>query len=143
MNREPGVSKAIERSRQETEQWLCRIRAEIDCAGRLARRNASDHPEWADLVKLAEERLVSALSEGGVDLAGVVTDIEARLAPLAPALKAYTMHCVGHAHIDMNWMWSWPETVAVTNDTFATVLTLMDEYPEFCFSHSFLWYTSA
>jgi alpha-mannosidase len=33
-------------------------------------------------------------------------------------------------------MWSWPETVAVTNDTFQTMLTLMDEFPEFIFSQS-------
>ncbi|MEW6755164.1 MAG: glycoside hydrolase family 38 C-terminal domain-containing protein, partial [Candidatus Latescibacterota bacterium] len=39
-------------------------------------------------------------------------------------------------HIDMNWMWSWPETVAVTVDTFATVLRLMEEYPGFRFSQS-------
>ncbi|MCK4602287.1 MAG: hypothetical protein KAU28_07460, partial [Phycisphaerae bacterium] len=41
-----------------------------------------------------------------------------------------------HAHIDMNWQWSWPETVAVTNDTFTTVLKLMDEFPDFCFTQS-------
>ena len=36
----------------------------------------------------------------------------------------------------MNWMWSWPETVAVTNDTFQTMLALMDEFPGFIFSQS-------
>jgi alpha-mannosidase len=36
----------------------------------------------------------------------------------------------------MNWMWSWPKTVAVTNDTFITVLKLMDEFPDFCFTQS-------
>ena len=58
------------------------------------------------------------------------------LTPIGKVAKTYTCHCVGHAHIDMNWMWSWPETVAVTNDTFTTVLRLMDEYPDFCFSQS-------
>ena len=50
--------------------------------------------------------------------------------------KTYTVHNVGHAHIDMNWMWPWPETVAVTNDTFTTVLRLMDEFPDFRFTQS-------
>ncbi|HPS53781.1 MAG TPA: glycoside hydrolase family 38 C-terminal domain-containing protein, partial [Phycisphaerae bacterium] len=36
----------------------------------------------------------------------------------------------------MNWMWTWPETVAATNDMFITVLKLMEEFPEFCFSQS-------
>ena len=58
------------------------------------------------------------------------------MAPIATVAKTYTIYCVGHAHIDMNWMWSWPETVAVTNDTFATVLKLMDEFPQFRFSQS-------
>jgi alpha-mannosidase len=44
--------------------------------------------------------------------------------------------CVSHAHIDMNWMWSWPETVAVTNNTFQTMLALMQEFPSFIYSQS-------
>ena len=58
------------------------------------------------------------------------------MAPISKLAKKYTIHCVGHAHIDMNWMWGWPETVATTNDTFSTVLKLMDEYPGFTFSQS-------
>ncbi len=65
-----------------------------------------------------------------------VERVEEALAPLAATAKSYTVYCAGHAHIDMNWMWPWPETVAVVNDTFATVLRLMDEFPEFYFSQS-------
>jgi alpha-mannosidase len=65
-----------------------------------------------------------------------VAQAEETLAPIARVAKRYTIHCVGHGHIDMNWMWSWPETVAVTNDTFATVLRLMEEYPTFTFTQS-------
>jgi len=36
----------------------------------------------------------------------------------------------------MNWMWSWHETVAATLATFRTMLNIMDEYPDFCFSQS-------
>jgi alpha-mannosidase len=61
---------------------------------------------------------------------------EAVLAPVGKVAKKYAIHCVGHAHIDMNWMWSWPESVATTNDTFLTVLKLMDEFPDFCFTQS-------
>ena len=35
------------------------------------------------------------------------------------------MICVAHAHIDMNWMWRWDETVAITLDTFRTMLDLI------------------
>jgi alpha-mannosidase len=65
-----------------------------------------------------------------------VAQAEQSLSPIAKAAKKYTVHCVGHAHIDMNWMWSWPETVAVTNDSFLTVLKLMEEFDDFCFTQS-------
>ena len=43
---------------------------------------------------------------------------------------------IGHAHIDMNWVWQFPETVQVAQDTFRQVLQFIDEFPEFCFSQS-------
>ncbi|MBN8526254.1 MAG: hypothetical protein J0M02_13050, partial [Planctomycetes bacterium] len=65
------------------------------------------------------------------DLAAAVAEAEAVLMPLAPLAKSYTIHCVGHAHIDMNWQWPWEETVAAAADTFRTALRLMDEFPGF------------
>ncbi len=62
--------------------------------------------------------------------------MELRLSPLSGAAKSYTAHCVGHAHIDMNWMWGYNETAAVTVETFRTVLDLMREYPLFTFGQS-------
>ncbi len=136
MNIKNTVSETIEQSRQKTEHWVYRIRGEFEFARKLATKCQAEHPDWGALVAQGEKRLVDALQQGPVDLGATVADIETLLEPLSAAAKSYTMHCVGHAHIDMNWMWSWPETVAVTNDTFTTVLALMDEYPEFCFSQS-------
>ncbi|MGQ9782464.1 MAG: alpha-mannosidase [Armatimonadota bacterium] len=47
-----------------------------------------------------------------------------------------TVHLVGHAHIDMNWLWLWPETIEVCRNTFDTAMKLMDEFPGFKFSQS-------
>ena len=69
-------------------------------------------------------------------MAETVQAAEKLLAPLGKAAKQYTLHCVGHAHIDMDWMWNWPETVALVNDTFTTVDALMSEFPTFHFSQS-------
>ena len=66
----------------------------------------------------------------------IILEMEDTLSPIMPEAKRYTVYCIGHAHIDMNWMWSWPETVAITNDTFMTVLDLLEEFPSFCFSQS-------
>ncbi|HZH98007.1 MAG TPA: glycosyl hydrolase-related protein [Fimbriimonadaceae bacterium] len=69
-------------------------------------------------------------------LRDAVTRAEAEMAEIGRAARDYTIHCVGHGHIDMNWMWSWPETVSMTHDTFASVLSLMEQYPELTYSQS-------
>jgi len=58
------------------------------------------------------------------------------LMPAAPAAKEYKVILVSHAHIDMNWMWSYQETVAITLATFRSILNIMEEYPEFTYSQS-------
>ncbi|MDO8681957.1 MAG: glycoside hydrolase family 38 C-terminal domain-containing protein [Armatimonadota bacterium] len=61
---------------------------------------------------------------------------EAALKPFSDIADQYTCHLIGHAHIDMNWLWLWPETVQVCQNTFTSVTNLMEEYPEFKFSQS-------
>ncbi len=65
-----------------------------------------------------------------------MTAARKELGPIAKLAKAYTTHLIGHGHIDMNWLWLWPETLDVCKNTFTTVLKLMDEYPEFRYSQS-------
>ncbi len=50
--------------------------------------------------------------------------------------KSYELILAAHAHIDMNWMWSFNETVSIVLATFRSILNIMDQYPEFCFSQS-------
>ncbi len=61
---------------------------------------------------------------------------EQMLLPLSEKAKAYTVHCVAHAHLDMDWMWGYHETAAIVTGTFRTMLNLMKEYPDFIFSQS-------
>ena len=63
-------------------------------------------------------------------------EAEAVLMPLKDASKGYEVIFASHAHIDMNWMWGWQETVAITLSTFRIILNLMNEYPGFTFSQS-------
>lgn len=50
--------------------------------------------------------------------------------------KRYKVYLVGHAHIDMNWLWTMDETKDLIDRDFKTVCDIMDEFPEFKFSHS-------
>lgn len=65
-----------------------------------------------------------------------VEKIETALAPLSERIKNLRVIAVAHSHIDMNWMWSYDETVSLTLSTFRTILDIMKEYPEFTFAQS-------
>ena len=43
---------------------------------------------------------------------------------------------VGHAHIDVAWLWTLLHTRKKTERTFVTVLRLMEQYPDYCFLQS-------
>ncbi|MGQ9731886.1 MAG: alpha-mannosidase [Candidatus Zipacnadales bacterium] len=115
---------------------LERFRAEFDFALRMAEAHPEQAAEWIPLLRQAAEKVIAGLKEGTVSVAALVEEAESILAPLGAAAKEYTIYCCGHAHIDMNWMWSWPETVSVCYDTFTTMDQLMDEFPAFHFSQS-------
>jgi alpha-mannosidase len=61
---------------------------------------------------------------------------------LAPELArrggdpSLTISAVGHAHIDLAWLWPLRETIRKGARTFSTVLHLMDRYPDYVFGAS-------
>ena len=111
---------------------------QIDFAGELkAALPAATTQGWDKLIASACTILeYFDLNRGPQGLSDMVDEIERILAPIGHVAKTYRVHCVGHGHIDMNWTWSWQETVATTHDTFASVLELMNEYPDFTYSQS-------
>ncbi len=50
--------------------------------------------------------------------------------------KRDTIHVVGHAHMDMNWLWTYSETMKMCNDNLRQVVAFMDEFPDFTFIQS-------
>lgn len=128
---------ALNQSREAAAVPMERFRAEIDFAREFSGIVAEKRGEWEGLILQAVEQVAKAISgSGAVDLEKVIGKAEGVLAPIGKKAKEYTIHCCGHAHIDMNWLWPWQETVNVSHDTFATVDKLMEEFPEFRFSQS-------
>ncbi len=114
--------------------WASRIYAELGFASAVSAANGH---KYDDLVEKACDTLIEgAVREGRVVTMSVAQAAEAVLMPIAELAKSYKVHCVSHAHIDMNWMWGFQETAAVTVDTFRTILDLMKEYPELTFGQS-------
>jgi alpha-mannosidase len=113
--------------------WSRRLAAELKFAFELSRVEGGKYDSL--LHNVLEAVQGPGATEGGVNRM-LVEEIEASMAQLGEAAKKFTILCVAHAHIDMNWMWRWDETVAITLDTFRTMLDLMDQYPGFTFSQS-------
>ncbi len=84
----------------------------------------------------ALDLVLKGARQDGMITRTTVERAEDALRPAMPAARSLTLMCVGHAHIDMNWLWPWQETVLTTIETFRTVLRLMDEYPDFRFTQS-------
>lgn len=113
--------------------WANRILAEIEYALLLSQTRGG---QYDDVIAVALNLLANGLRTARVIDEAIARDIETALSPVGETAKSLKLVCASHAHIDMNWMWRFDETVAVTVDTFRTILDLMDEYPEFCFSQS-------
>ena len=80
--------------------------------------------------------LENHMRQEGVLTRDACMEAENALMPLSGAARSFDLIYVGHAHIDMNWMWGMQETVAATLSTFRSVLHMMDEYPDFTFMQS-------
>ena len=116
-----------------TSYWSRRAAAELQYAVNVSRAKGG---VYDTLVRETLDFLLSAAKEKGAVTKAAVLAAEERLAPMTADAKAFKVRCVGHAHIDMNWMWGLQETAAVTVDTFRTMLQLMREYPAFTFAQS-------
>ncbi|MCU0534810.1 MAG: alpha-mannosidase [Hydrococcus sp. Prado102] len=58
------------------------------------------------------------------------------LQPLATNLKQRCFHVLGHAHLDMAWLWQVSETWDAAQRTFASVLNLQKDFPNLTFCHT-------
>ncbi|MFQ4135192.1 alpha-mannosidase [Nodosilinea sp. PGN35] len=98
------------------------------------------------LTQFEAEKLDSlTLALGRIDWDGVgdrprfhtsLLGVRDALKPFSPWLKQRTLHCLGHAHLDLAWLWPVPETWAAAEGTFRSVLALQQEFPDLTFSHS-------
>lgn len=99
------------------------------------------------LATAAAEKRILARAVAHIDLAALADDdwdplmasisrMEATLSPLSPRAKELTVRLLGHSHIDMDWMWTWPDTVHCIRRDFRAVTDLMDDYPDLTFAIS-------
>ena len=110
-----------------------RIISELEFALKLS---AERQGQYDTCLEQALDYLLERQQTDGALTNDVCCRAEELLAPMEKAAKEYSLILVAHAHIDMNWMWSFNETVAVVLATFRSILNIMDQYPDFRFSQS-------
>ncbi|WP_204137552.1 alpha-mannosidase [Halomicronema sp. CCY15110] len=96
--------------------------------------------------KLAPEKLPTmAAAIAAIDWATVTQQtaflqelaaLRDRLHPLSPWIKQRQITCVGHAHLDLAWLWPVEDTWRAAERTFRSVLTLQQDFPEMTYTHS-------
>ncbi|MCQ2402591.1 MAG: glycosyl hydrolase-related protein [Lentisphaeria bacterium] len=95
-----------------------------------------------DVTNYRCRQLVQALSDSLDAYCGNPANAAAARAALAPILSqpatASALHCtaIGHAHIDVGWLWPVKESIRKAARTFSSQLRLMERYPEYRFGAS-------
>ncbi|MBD5459649.1 MAG: alpha-mannosidase [Lachnospiraceae bacterium] len=110
-----------------------RIISELEFAMHLSE---TEDGRYDSILERALDFLLDKINAQGALVNQDCEAAEEMLAPMAQEAKSYKLILAAHAHIDMNWMWSFNETVAVTLATFRSILNIMEQYPEFCYSQS-------
>jgi alpha-mannosidase len=110
---------------------------ELQLAGALLSQEAKPSAAAIAAVEASLSALNSTTITADADQCRAAIEASAKaLGPLEPLAKQYSLYLVGHAHIDMNWLWLWPETVQVCHDTWWQAIRFMEEFPDFHFSQS-------
>jgi alpha-mannosidase len=98
---------------------------------KLSQEKARYHRILSTLHRAANE-LVEYTTEEAQRARAILTSELAKTGG-TPSLK---ISAIGHAHIDLAWLWPIRETIRKGARTFATVLALMDRYPDYTFGAS-------
>jgi alpha-mannosidase len=65
-----------------------------------------------------------------------LADLRDRLRPFGEPIRQRRISALGHAHLDLAWLWPIAETWEVAERTFRSVLDLQAAFPELVFGHS-------
>ena len=104
---------------------------------RIARGLANDGDEKQLTVKATEAINLVALEKNSWDeLTASFSAMENILLPFSARAKEMTVHCIGHTHIDMDWMWTWPDTVHCMRRDAKAITDMMDDYSDLTFTIS-------
>ncbi|MFD1178732.1 alpha-mannosidase [Paenibacillus puldeungensis] len=97
-----------------------------------------ESPERVELLKGLDRAFMQIdwSMPGSESFYSSVYEAEASLTDAVAAMKKtspVTVHCIGHTHIDVAWLWRLKHTREKAARSFSTVLRLMELFPEYVF----------
>ncbi len=106
----------------------------LEVAERLPQNDQRRHA----IMNLVEQSLRTVDRRGTPDDASIAAAevVAAQIYALEDFEKQPTISAVGHTHLDVGWLWRVMHTRDKTGRSFATVLRLMEEYPDFVFMYN-------
>ena len=102
---------------------------EADKARRLLEKALSDTINLIDFRTVYSEAYFRSVAEASAHIKKAVYE---ELAGFEDVIAT----CIGHTHIDVAWLWTVEQTKEKASRSFATVLKLMEEYPDYKFMSS-------
>ncbi|MBW4674317.1 MAG: alpha-mannosidase [Desmonostoc geniculatum HA4340-LM1] len=95
----------------------------VEAVGEVTNRQDAKDAEWGELVKSLRQNLIQSKIQVALS-AHQRCDLKSKILLL------------GHAHLDLAWLWPVSETWNAAQNTFASVLKLQADFPELIFCHS-------
>ena len=93
-------------------------------------------PQKLELLQAAVGEIAWDKVEDAATFIDSLSQLRERLKPHAESLKQRRVQMMGHAHLDMAWLWELSETWDVAQRTFESVLSLRRSFPDFTFCHT-------
>ena len=118
---------------------LDRYIAEVNFVTQLIPVASPDEQALLSRALDASERCIQFSHVGSDNLDAVRIQLaaaRAALLPVANVTRKYDVYYIGHSHIDMNWLWTWPETIDTCHRTWNSAMNLMDQFPDFKYVQS-------
>ncbi|GAB4380214.1 MAG: alpha-mannosidase [Elainellaceae cyanobacterium] len=96
--------------------------------------SASQLPTVANAVAQLPWSVLTVTDRNSFDRA--IGTVRQQLQPLGALLKQRRIQLLGHAHLDLAWLWTVSETWQVAERTFQSVLQLQEDFADLTFGHS-------
>ncbi len=102
----------------------------------LAGELADDEPTARLILRAADLVPDDLFTTDDGALESALAAVGETLAPFRSRVRQIDVHVIGHAHIDLAWLWTWNDAKQVVARDVRSMLGIMRDFPEVTFTHS-------